>query len=155
MLKPVRRHAGLGDPPEAYYNNVPEAANGMIKRAVNFKENEMPEFCNKMSTLISQQREDVESAVFNHGPYHLAPKFSTHQVSPEKWFRMTVKQKEATLKKFHTGKMSVADTSESNDQQHTVASEESQLSVNLSESEITSVTNVALEAILKKSKGAP
>ncbi len=48
--------------------------------------------------------------------------------------------------------MSVADTSESNDQQHTVASEESQLSVNLSESEITSVTNVALEAISKKAE---
>lgn len=66
MLKPVRRNANLGDPPEAYYNNVPEAANAMIKRAVNFKENDMPGFCNKMSTLILQQKEDVESAVFNH-----------------------------------------------------------------------------------------
>ena len=46
MLKLVRRHAGLGDPPGDYYNNVSEAANAMIKRAVNFKKNEMPEFCN-------------------------------------------------------------------------------------------------------------
>jgi hypothetical protein len=154
MIKPVRRHAGLGDPPAAYYNNVPEAANAMIKRAVNFKENEMPEFCNKMNTLILQQKEDVESAVFNHGPFHLAPKFSTYQVSPEKWFRMSVKQKEATLKKFHAAKMSDADTSGSDasiiDQQHTTASEESQLSVDLSQSGITSVTNVTLEAISKK-----
>ena len=156
MLKPVRRHAGLGDPPGAYYNNVSEAANAMIKRAVNFKKNEMPEFCNKMSTLILQQKEDVESAVFNHGPFNLAPKFLTYQVSPEKWFRMSVKQKEATLKKFHVAKMSDADTSGSDvsviDQQVTTVSNESQLSFDLSKSAITSVTNVTLEAISKKTK---
>ena len=29
-----------------------EGANAMIKKAVNFKENEMPVFCNKMNTLV-------------------------------------------------------------------------------------------------------
>ena len=41
MLKSVRRNAGLGDPPVPYYNNIPESANALIKRAVGFKESEM------------------------------------------------------------------------------------------------------------------
>ena len=74
MLKEVRRHAGLGDPPAPFYNNVPESANAMIKRAVSFKENEMNKFCQEMNVLLLRQKEDVESAIINHGPYRLAPK---------------------------------------------------------------------------------
>ena len=31
FLKPVRRNAGLGDPPDPYYNNIPESANALLK----------------------------------------------------------------------------------------------------------------------------
>lgn len=67
MLKDVRRHTGLGDPPTAYYN-IPESANAMIKRAVNFKESEMTKFCENLSTLLLQQKEDIDSSILNHGP---------------------------------------------------------------------------------------
>ena len=83
MLKVVRRHAGLGDPPAPFYNNVPESANAMIKRAVSFKENEMNKFCQEMNVLLLRQKEEVESAIINHGPYRLAPKFSSLQLSPD------------------------------------------------------------------------
>jgi hypothetical protein len=56
MLKDVRRHAGLGDPPEPFYNNVAESANALIKRGVNFKENEMSKFCQEMSVLVLSQK---------------------------------------------------------------------------------------------------
>ena len=80
MLKDDRRHAGLGDPPNAYYNNVPESANAMIKHAVKFKENDMPWFCEEMGIFLLQQKEDIESAVINHGPYSLAHEFVSFQV---------------------------------------------------------------------------
>ncbi len=61
--------AGLGDPPLPYYTNDSESANAMmIKRAVNFKEKEISDFNRKMSVLLQQQKDDVESAIFNKGP---------------------------------------------------------------------------------------
>lgn len=80
MLKETRRNAGLGDPPSPYYNNIPESANAMIKRGVNFKESEMTKFCKDMSMLLVRQKVDVDSAVINKGPYRLAPKFSSFEV---------------------------------------------------------------------------
>ena len=34
-----------------------------------------------MTFLLKQQKEDVDSAVINHGPYHLAPKFAQSATS--------------------------------------------------------------------------
>ena len=45
MLQDARQHAGLGDPPQHYYNNVSESANAVIKRGVGFKDQEMSKFC--------------------------------------------------------------------------------------------------------------
>ena len=75
MLKEVRQRAGVGNPPTLYYNNIPESINDIIKRGVEFKESEMSKFCQEMSILLLRQKEDVESAMINHGQYCLAPKF--------------------------------------------------------------------------------
>ena len=37
MTKPVRVKAGLGNPPEQYYNNAPECINNVIKAKVHRK----------------------------------------------------------------------------------------------------------------------
>ena len=44
LLKPVRRNASLGDPPEPYFNNLLESGNAVIKRALNYQPNEMSHF---------------------------------------------------------------------------------------------------------------
>ena len=111
MLQDVRRHAGLGDPPQHYYNNVPESANALIKRGVGFKEQETSKFCQEMSVLLKQQKEDVDSAVIKHGPYRVAPKFSKLEVSQDSWFKKTANQKEACIKKFRSAKMSASNES--------------------------------------------
>ena len=36
MLRPIRLNASLGNPPESYYNNIPESANKVIKIRVDF-----------------------------------------------------------------------------------------------------------------------
>lgn len=41
FLKPVGRNAGLGDPPDPYYNNIPESAKAIIKTAVEHEPKEM------------------------------------------------------------------------------------------------------------------
>ncbi|CAB4022412.1 Tyrosine- kinase SPK-1, partial [Paramuricea clavata] len=106
MLKEARRNAGLGDPPIPYYTNIPESANALIKRGVNFRQNEIADFCHEMGILLSRQKEDVDSAVINKGPYRLAPAFSSFEVSQSDWFKMNTKQREAHLKRFHAKRMS-------------------------------------------------
>ena len=96
IMKNARRRAGLGDPPEPYYNNAAESANALIKRGVGFQENEMSKFCEEMSKLIQQQKEDVESSIINHGPYRLASKFSDLGVSQSGSKRVQVKRKQAS-----------------------------------------------------------
>ena len=100
FLKPVRRNAGLGDPPEPYFNNLPESANAVVKRKVDAKPSEMSHFCSKMEALINQQRRDCEAAVLNRGPYQLADEFQTLEISSQKWFLINVKQRESVLQKF-------------------------------------------------------
>ena len=106
MLKEARRNAGLGDPPAPYYTNIPESANALIKRGVNFQQNEISDFCREMAILLSRQKEDVDSAVINKGPYRLVRAFSTFEMSQSDWFKMGTKQREAHLKRFHAKGMS-------------------------------------------------
>lgn len=94
MLKGVRKNAGLGDPPEAFYINVPESVNALIERNLNFKETELSDFCFKFKRVIQQQREDVRSALINRGPYKLHPLLSNLTLTHEKWFSISVKQRE-------------------------------------------------------------
>ena len=100
MLRPIRLNAGLGNPPEAYYNNMPKSANKVIKMGVDFRKNEMTEFNDKMEKVIQQQRRDCESAEINRGPYALANEFLHLQMSPDKWFSLNARQRESHLKKF-------------------------------------------------------
>ena len=44
MLRPIQLNASLGNPPEAYYNNMPESANKVIKMGVDFRKSEMSEW---------------------------------------------------------------------------------------------------------------
>ena len=45
--------------------NIPESANALIKRGVNFQQNEISDFCREMAILLCRQKEDVDSAVIN------------------------------------------------------------------------------------------
>ena len=115
MLTDARRHAGLGDPPVPYYNNIPESAKALIKRRVGFKENKMSKFCEEMSILFQRQK-DVESAIINHGPYNLVPKFPHLEVSQEDWFKKSGNQKESCVKTFHKAKISSTNNSLTDEQ---------------------------------------
>ena len=50
--------------------------------------------CPNFPKVLLQQREDVRAAIVNRGPFRLDPKFIDLQVSQEKWFSMSVKQRE-------------------------------------------------------------
>jgi hypothetical protein len=100
MLTDVRMNAGLGNPPLPFDTNIPESANAVIKRAVNFKQNEMSSFALKLAQLIKRQREDLRGALSNSGPYKLIGEYAHLQLTKEKWFSMSSVQRTGHENKF-------------------------------------------------------
>ena len=158
MSRETRVNAGLGDP-LPYFNNIPESANAMIKRAVGFNESEMSKFCNDMSTLLLRQKEDVDSAVINKGPYRLASKFRSFEVQQSYWFKMTANQREKYLRKFHEAQMSQTANDTNNSSCSSIISESSSatikrvnISTDLVESGIQSAPTEILRSISNKAE---
>ena len=154
MLKNIRRNAGLGEPPVPYYNNIPESANALIKRAVGFKESEMTAFCKSMSTLVLKQKEDVDSAIFNTGPYQLSVDFQSFEVPQTSWFKMSTKQREDHLRKFREARMTAAsnddETSNVTEQQSTPTA--NKFSVNFVSANVVSAPEEILNSIARKAE---
>lgn len=104
MLK--RRNAGFGDPPQPYYTNNSESANPMIKRTVNFTENEISHFIQEMIVLLQQRKTDVESGILEKGPFELGKVFRNFYISECDWFRKRNEQRDRHMETFHKAKLS-------------------------------------------------
>ncbi len=155
MSKEARQRAGLGNPPAPYYTNIPECANALIKQSVGFKENEMTKFCQEMSVMLSRQKVDVESAILNHGPYRLAPKFAHLEVPQQEWFSKSTAQKESCVAKFHNAKISGDGLQTGDAPQPQIAAQiESrvQLTVDLKSQGITCISPTTLQYIAEKAE---
>ncbi|XP_064389220.1 uncharacterized protein LOC135337257 [Halichondria panicea] len=67
MLKPVREEAGLGSPPDKFYTNASETVNSVLKNAVSYKQNKLPDFILKLKEVCEEQEREVERAVVGRG----------------------------------------------------------------------------------------
>ena len=84
-LKCLRRDVGLGDPPEIFTTNASESLNAALKKKVNYKETEWPQFNEAVKELISAQRDEVIRAISGRGKYRLVEEYSSFQVTPQNW----------------------------------------------------------------------
>jgi len=73
MLKPVRREAGLGNPPLRFTTNASKSVNAMLKRKVDYKKNELHVFINHLKQVVDEQEKEVERAVISRGKYKFHP----------------------------------------------------------------------------------
>ena len=109
-----------------------------------------------MNVLLLRQKEDVESAIINHGPYRLAPKFSSLELSPDQWFKKNSQQKQAYVKKFHNAKMSALSVDSSSPRpstsQESPQTQEIEISTDLTSHGITSANPVTLQNVSAKAK---
>lgn len=96
MLAPLRTEVGLGSPPAPYYQNTSECMNEVIKDQVRYKENELPDFIEKVSVLVERHKDLLRKAVATTGEWEMLPGFK-YLERPD-WFRMTPKQREAHMK---------------------------------------------------------
>ena len=101
MLKPVRSGAGLGDPPLQFTTNASESMNAVLKRKVDYKKNELPEFLKQLKNVIDEQQHELERAIINKGKYRLIVEFRKLEIREDHWFlKMSKSQREAHVKKI-------------------------------------------------------
>ena len=122
-----------------------------------FKESEMTAFCESMRTLVLQQKKDVDSAVFNTGPYQLSADFLSFEVPQNTWFKMSTKQREHHLYKFREARMtSVPPEQEasnaSNPTEPQLTPTANKLSINLVDEGVISAPEEVLNAITRRAE---
>ena len=109
MLRPVREKAGLGRPPSPFMTNASESINALLKKKVNYKRNELPEFLEKVRELIREQDSEIEKAVINRGKYMINPEFKKFSKTEKEWFtKMKEGDRVRHLQRFASFKLPVS-----------------------------------------------
>ena len=102
MLKDLRVSAGLGDPPSIFTTNSSESINAVVKRKVNFKETEWPQFNQELKQIVNEMHEESIRALSGRGQYRLSKPYLHLQVDPNKWAKMTSEQRREHVKRFES-----------------------------------------------------
>ena len=55
-LRPIREECGLGCPPSQFTTNASESVNALLKRKVDYKKNELPDFLDRVKEIIQEQQ---------------------------------------------------------------------------------------------------
>ena len=97
MLRPIRVECGLGCPPEIFTTNASESVNAILKRKLDYKQSELPEFIDKVKEVITEQQREVERAVISRGKYHFQEQYKHLEISEMKWFSMNSEQRKKHL----------------------------------------------------------
>ena len=108
MITPIRRDAGLSDPPKEYTNNDVEAGNFMIRYALEFDAKKSNEFIESVRDLICLQYRNEERAILGKGPYRVSPRFKALEIPESKWGTLTHQQRMSMLEKFKNAGMDSA-----------------------------------------------
>eukprot|EP00112_Aurelia_sp_Birch-Aquarium-sp1_P014212 Seg3053.3 transcript_id=Seg3053.3/GoldUCD/mRNA.D3Y31 product="hypothetical protein" protein_id=Seg3053.3/GoldUCD/D3Y31 len=141
MLKPVREEAGLGNPPKEYTTNDNEAANFMLKNALEFDVKKPCEFIEEVRNIIEVQFRNEDRAVFNKGQYRISQQFKHFIIDDLKWSKLTSDQRIGHVKKFVKGGMEDRKNVIDDDIDEGATSQETQkgMSINAADSGITDV----------------
>ena len=106
MLKSVRQRCGLGSPPVAFTTNASESVNAMLKRKVDYRRNELPQFLHHLKALIDEQEQEIQKAVVDRAKYALLPKYKKFKKSEDEWFlKMNESERVRLLQRFASIKL--------------------------------------------------
>ena len=100
MRKDLREAAGLGSPPSIFTTNAAESINAALKRKVEYKESEWPNFNEHIRQFVECQREEVIRALSGRGQYRLCPEAEHYGVSTQVWMKMRPDQRQQVVQDF-------------------------------------------------------
>ena len=107
MRKDLREASGLGSPPTQFTTNGSESINAALKRKVNHKESDWPQFNEHMKAHVESQREEIVRALSGRGQYRLNPEFAHYGVSTQEWIKMRTDQRQQVLEIFQKATLPV------------------------------------------------
>ena len=105
MLRNIHTVDGLGFPPDIFTINSSETVNAVIKKRLNYKESEWPEFNEAMKQLALGQRDEVICALLGRGQYRLDSEYAHLIASPQQWIKMKSEQRKELIKQFDSMKI--------------------------------------------------
>ena len=84
ILRYVREECGLGCPPDIFTTNASESVNAVLKHKVNYKQNELPQFIDKLREVFREQQQEVQCAVLGRGKYQFREQYCYLEVPESK-----------------------------------------------------------------------
>ena len=97
--------AGLGLPPAKLTTNASESLNAAIKRKVDFKESDWPQYISHMKQYVESQQEEVIRYLSGRGQYRLLPIVAHYGVPTQSWIKMTPEQRREVVTAFENTKL--------------------------------------------------
>ena len=110
MRKDLRESAGLGLPPSIFTTNGSESINAAIKRKVNHKESDWPQFNEHVKSLVNSQHEEVIRSLSQRGKYSLKPEYAHYSVTTQEWMKMRTDQRQQIVSNFQKASIKVSAT---------------------------------------------
>ena len=111
MTADIRAMSGLGWPPAVYDQNPNECMNSVLKRekeAYGKKDLTIPEFARLLERIIKRQRNEEELALIGVGDHlHLDPEYKSYGIEETVFYRKSVDQRNAFLKRFQQADVNV------------------------------------------------
>jgi hypothetical protein len=153
MRRDIREAVGLGSPPLMFTTNCSESVNAALKRKVNYKEHEWPDFNEHLKELVQAQREEVIRALSDRGQYRLLPMYRYLGTSVLEWSKMQPEQRQILVASFDSAMLLsqsqprhtpvVGETSSGTD-------EKKELSISPEDSGISTIPLITLQGMWSK-----
>ena len=89
--------SGLGSPPTIFTTNRSESVNAMLKKQVDYKQNEWPKFNEHLKQLKQEQRDEVIRSLSGRGQYRLCAQYRYLSTSILEWSKMIPKQRQKII----------------------------------------------------------
>lgn len=96
MRLPLRISSGLGF--AHFTTNANESLNSKLKQRTNYKECELPAFCDLLRKMANEQKTDTERSIIDVGPYQIRNEYLEYLQPASKWYKLS----ESTRKRMAT-----------------------------------------------------
>ena len=106
MIASVRTRAGLGCLPRRFTTNSNESLNNLLKRKVDFRRSEWPQFNKTLQAVVKEQQDEFQKAIFGMGEYELLDEFKYLEVPHHKWVQLNAEQRKQKIQKACSAKIS-------------------------------------------------
>ena len=108
MINPVRKMAGLGDPPRKFYTNTSECLNSLIKRKIDYQKKIVADFVDLMEEMVRDQEARIEEAVIGYGEWSVGKEYERFTVCQQTWFKMNEETRKSHIQRFNSAPLQPA-----------------------------------------------